>query len=187
MTLRDCRSGLIAAVLGGLLLYGLGWRDRMQAGERQDFVVAAQAALQIGKAGRAQRAKLAAIAAAATARAHAAAARAAAPDTAVGRLTRELAAATTVRDSNRLLVVEVHTLEAQVADWRQAYAALIVADRADSTRAAQAEARIAVLEPLVQRGAQLAQCRILGFGPPCPSRTTTFILGAVAGFVASKL
>ncbi len=49
-------------------------------------------------------------------------------------------------------------------------------------RGDRAEARILILEPLLERYLRVRQCRILWL-VPCPSRTTSFVVGVIAGGV----
>lgn len=69
----------------------------------------------------------------------------------------------------------------QLADTRaERVAVLLVSLTAAQTRADTAEARIAGLEPLLERWQEQSSCKILWL-VPCPSRTTTFVVGLVAG------
>lgn len=51
---------------------------------------------------------------------------------------------------------------------------------AASLRGDSSEARLAIMEPLLERHLKRLECRILWL-VPCPSRTTAFVLGAVVG------
>jgi hypothetical protein len=78
---------------------------------------------------------------------------------------------------------EVATLR-QLADTRaDRIAALIAGVSTAESRADQAEARIAEIEPLLERWQDAGSCKIFWL-LPCPSRTTAFVIGALAGGAA---
>jgi hypothetical protein len=65
-------------------------------------------------------------------------------------------------------------------------AALFAQVGAAQSRADTAEARIAEIEPLLERWQDVESCRILWL-LPCPSRTTAFVIGGLAGGAAVYL
>jgi hypothetical protein len=99
-----------------------------------------------------------------------------------GRLNEALTAAKTVNDSNKVLIEQNEELRSEISDWKIAFAYLEHARLADSTRADRAEARVVDLGRNLAAILDVADCHILGarFLPRCPSRTVSFVLGAVA-------
>jgi len=85
-------------------------------------------------------------------------------------------------ESLRLRAVEgelvIPALERQVGRLEAEVDQLLVAHAAASERAERAEARIQVLEPLLQEAQRLRRCRIAGL-LPCPSRTVAFLGGVL--------
>lgn len=152
---------LLAAAAVSLYYFG-----KWQAGqgiENRDVIRAAERSLAAGKAWRARRTKLLAIA-----RAHA--------DTA-----RHLQI-TIPPVTLKMGPVELRGI---VIDWQRVAAHWELADRADSTRADDAESRVADLELRLHDVLKVADCHILGakFLPSCPSRPVSFAVGMGAGII----
>ena len=174
------RSG--AGALAALLLYGFGQWSARQGVENGAIITMARDALAAGKAHRVRQFQLSALA-----RANADSAvlwhrRAMARTPVLARLDSALSVAHTTADSNGVLVQENTELRAQVGDLTVAYARLDLARRADSTRADQADRRVALLETQLASVLTVADCHMLGLGflPKCPSRTVSAVLGAGA-------
>lgn len=185
------RVPIVTIALAAIALYGFGQWTARQGVEDQGIIRGAQHSLAIGKAWRARQAKLAAIAAAAvqTGRDWKAKAIAAAP--AGAQLEAALAAATTAQDTNVARLHQVEFYQDQALAWEQSSRAFENAWRADSARAASAEARVAELERHLAGVLTVADCHILGasFLPRCPSRNVAFVLGAgaaAAGILATR-
>lgn len=152
---------LVAATAALLYLFG-----KWQAGqgiEDRNIIEAAERSLAAGKAWRARRAKLVAIA-----RAHV--------------------------DTARQLQITIPPITLEMGpvqlrgiahDWQAVAVQWELADRADSTRADDAERRVADLELRLHDVLRVADCHILGakFLPRCPSRTVSFLVGAGTGVV----
>jgi len=75
---------------------------------------------------------------------------------------------------------EVPLLEEMVRQERARADAIWEALTASNERADSSEARVNTLEELLAEGQALRRCRIAGF-LPCPSRTTSLVLGVLTG------
>ena len=185
------RVPLVAIVLAALALYVFGKWQASQGVEDQGIINAAEHALAAGNAWRARSAQLAA-----TARANADTARqwkakAIARAPLAAQLDTALAVATTVRDSNTVLVHQVGFYQGQAMFWEASSRNFERAWLADSARADGAEARVAELERHLASVLTVADCHIAGlkFMPRCPGRIASFVFGAgvtAVAFVASS-
>lgn len=98
----------------------------------------------------------------------------------IDRLKRSEAGHTTAARHWRAVADTASTEAAKTDAWKGVSEECETALRACSERALLAEARVRALEPLLQRGIAIADCRLLGMGflPRCPSRTASFLGGA---------
>lgn len=186
MTQVRLRVPLATIVLGVLALYVFAQRQQSQGAESGSVFDAAAHELHMHKAWEARSAKLAAIAQAAAQNGRRWKAKAEVAAPAAAQLDATLAAATTMRDSNGVLVHQVEFYRGQSLAWEESSHAFERAWLADSTRAGAAEARVTELEQHLAQVLTVADCHILGakFLPRCPGRTTAFVVGAAGTAVA---
>jgi hypothetical protein len=191
MTNVRLRVPLVAIVLAALALYVFGKWTATQGLEDQGIIRAAEHAIATGKAWRARSARLAAIARASADSARRWKAKAIVAAPVAAQLDTALAQAQTMRDSNTVLTHQTAFYQGQAQLWEASARGFERAWLADSTRADDAEARVAELERHLASVLTVADCRVLNlrFMPRCPGRTTAFFLGAgvtAVAFVATR-
>jgi hypothetical protein len=174
------RQRFVWLLLGAVVLYLLGHHAGTSNAEQSQTFTNAHAILDIGKAYRARQALFQRTAQALRDSARSQGSVARLRGLLVAKLDTALSKAVTQRDSLRIVLVERDTLKAQVTLWQAMARRWELADRADSSRAAVAEARVTALEANLTATLGVAECHILAqhWLPRCPSRTAMFFLGA---------
>ena len=174
------RVPILSLAAAAVLLWAFAQWTASQGLEDQGIIRAAEHALHAGNAHRARQAQLAAAARVSADSARQWKAKAAARAPLVAQLDTALTEATTVRDSNTVLLQQNGELRGQVAEWQASSRGFEQAWLTDSTRADGAEARVAELERHLASVLTVADCHILGakWLPRCPSRTVSAALGA---------
>lgn len=186
---RPAAIAIVGAAIIGVALYGLGRWDAAVSSREAPAIAGARAWLAAGNARRADRARLIAARDRAGARADRLAAEARTHAASDEALNAALDRATTAVDSLPIVLAQRDTARAAVASWAQAFAALTLKDRADSTRADRAEAAADTAAAHLRALIPIADCHMLGLGflPRCPSRVLSAVLGVGTGAAAVLL
>ena len=184
---RHFRISLLAiGVVVAILLYFLGHADGAAAAEDAQVFQNAALVLHAGKAYRARQALFERTAQALRDSARSQGTTARIRGTLVAKLDSALSQSTTQAESLSVVLVQRDTLKAQVTLWQAIAHRWELADRADSTRAALAEARNTILERNLSATLGVAECHLLSVHwlPKCPSRTAMYVLGIGTGAIA---
>lgn len=171
-----------AAVVLLVLWFFARWDAQISQGD-QATIAAAQQWLQAGKARRLERGHLLAVALNAMTKATALQREAQVHAAGDRQLDAALGRARAAVESLSLVVAQRDSARAAVTNWAQAFASLMVARLADSTRADRAEAALAEGERHLTDVVIIADCHLLGVGflPRCPSRTVSLVVGGIVG------
>lgn len=181
MKLRVVLYVAVAAVA----LYLFGRWQSAQGRESGAIITQARQSLASGKAYRARQFALQQIARSNMALAREAQRVASIRGALIAKLDTALDRASTVRDSMPIVLRQVVELRGQVSDLLFANLKLERARFGDSTRADEAEGRVAELERNTASLLTVGDCHIAGvrFLPRCPSRTVSLVVGLGIGAV----